>query len=340
MLAHRTLIAGFDCLILSSCIIGFLFHVFGTHLLVKIYSRRSKTAQKLYLINFSIVEALKILLDILLIAIAVSYSGNPPSVAIVVQHKLAIISETMMTLLYYTSVIYLTADRLLAITLELEYHVEKWLSVSKYLVVGTWLLAIVLGVGFSLAHGINRFYYAPYHLYVYFASDIFFIIFAIITYSTIFKRFKNSISLNTIVRRNKTPKETNTISRPSISDAFKNSNFHLVILLMSSFLCCMVVPDFVNVAMVIKHLDSSEYTASYRREHKILTHILVFLNACADIGDACIYIFLQKEVRKILRKKMNRAKNFFLPLKSTEESDNAVLRNALENMRELRETSL
>lgn len=290
-------ISAFDVVLVALSLLCFLVHLTGSFTLIQLQRKAQKRkTQRLYIINLSILECFKGLLNSIVILLTKSlpkYSHSHAHVETKIQHQLAIISEVPVAFLYYTAIIYLTLDRLLATKLELSYDIHVNFRRVKWLLILTWFFSGLLGITVALFHGYFDFYYSPYNLFIYLAFDVIFFVLAISTYVTIYDKYKNSMTFQI--------KRVINGRRISVVAMFRKSSFYIPILLITIFLFLMVIPDFIHVVSII----------AKRPPSAVITHCYMVLYVVSDISDACIYILLQKKVRQYLYSKIKCRKRGF-----------------------------
>lgn len=292
---YSNMITLFDFIILLLCCVSLLLHSFGVWLLVHTYKHGRHTGQKLYLIGFSMFEAIKALIEISLLSIAV-FSTHPSPRVISIQHHLSILSETMMAFIYYSSMFSITIERLIAVTLGIKYCNYEAKNRCQRIIIGTWLIGASLGATFCLLYEYQAFYYVPYNHYVYMAMDVAFSIVSIVIYCLLFMEYGKSVLFRVSLNERK--------QSTSVLEMFQRSKFHTPVLLMSSFLFMMVVPDLVFLTMVCLRNDhsSTEIIIQLSFKNNLIWHGMIALNVLSDITNACIYIFAEEENRKVMRK--------------------------------------
>lgn len=317
----------FDIVILILCCISLVMHLFGVYLMTHMYNKGRKTGQKLYLISFSLFEVAKALVEIGLLSIAMLSSQRPSSTIVRLQHHLAIISETMMTFVYYALMFYITIERFIAVTLGMRYCIYGALNRSKITLIITWITGSAIGFTFCLLYESTSFYYVPYNHYVYLFMDIAFTTIAVITYGTLFSQHTKSINFRV--------NPNGSRRRSTIVEIYNGSKFYIPILLMSSFLFFMVIPDSMYVLLVClaSHQDSASLSRITRLSptKNIVWHCMTILNVTSDIINACIYIFVEKRTRKNIGRIVSSVKIRF-------SQNNKSIRNKEENACNMMET--
>ena len=194
-----------------------------------------------------------------------------------------------LSLLYFVIMIYVTADRLLAVLLNMKYNVLWSVNKTKYTLIVTWVVCITLGVIVSLLYELFNLHYESYITYVHGVFDIGFIILALVTYGVLFSKYKNSLSMQT---RNTECGQSDR--RQSLFEVFRQSNFYISVLLITTFLLLVAVPDIIISVNLIAYNSTTEFSR----------HACVMLFLLSHTSDACIYILLQKKVRELIIKKL------------------------------------
>lgn len=295
---------GFDLLIITLCTISLLTNSFGCYLMCQILNGKRKTGQKLYLLNLSIVGIVKNTNEITSLSIAVTFGKTPPNLAQAVQHHLAILSETMMTLMYYATMFHITIERIIAVRSRMKYQYQNTIKRCKITLAITWIIGVIIGLIFCLLHAVYDYYYAPYNFYIYIVINVSFIIVAVYTYLMLFVEHKNSVFL----------RQQNHKRKSSIIEVYQESRFHIPIMLMSSFLILVVVPDIVYVVLIgladgfRRNFDLQELSHG----STVIWHCMVVLNVLSDVSNACIYIFADKSIRKVMFVKLRKGKKWFI----------------------------
>lgn len=292
----------FDVIILTLCISSLFIHLFGIRVMVHIYKHRRKTGQKIYLINFSIFETTKALVEITMLSIAEFSAKNPSETAIAIQHHLSIISETMMAFLYYAAMFHITIERLATVILGLKYCSHDSVFRAKVTLIITWSIGITIGTTFCLLYKMNNFYYVPYNHYVYLALDILFMVIAASTYITLFGEHRKSF--------HNTMKNVEDGDIPSVMEIYQRSKFYIPVLLMTSFLMFMVIPDLIYVLIFSLdfHFSSVSKITHLSSMKSHIWHCMVVLNVLSDVTNAFIYLFADSTNRRILIKLIRRTK--------------------------------
>ena len=176
----------------------------------------------------------------------------------------------------------ITADRLLAGVLTIRYKVVCTLSQAKRIVITSWcfwLIVVPSTILISYGCGRSATMSKAYHVLEWFYGlglNSFFLAFATITYITLFVIFVRS-------------RRRFSSQQQSVWHMFKNSNFYIAIILISSFLVFMVVPYIIY------------YGVFKTKVNKEMEHILFLIWTLSDTSDALTYVFLYKPVQRSLK---------------------------------------
>ena len=278
-------------------ILNVIIHSLASYLLICLYQNGDQNVQQLYLINLSVSEALANFLGIFTSSLteSIAFSESTASIVEEVQSYIWIIVYTMIYLLYYMSMIYITTDRLLDILLNLKYPVYCDEFKAKCLLITTWILGIILCLVVVLLHTFKDWDCEDaFFKYFYPTVDFLFLIIAMFTYVFIFKKYMRAQEAPSQIERGG--------SKRHGLGAFKifcKSRFFIVVLLISSFILFIIVPDMILLSNTIK-------------ENKFSSTVLsaCFISyAISDFIDGILYVFIQPSVRKLLKKKLHIGSN-------------------------------
>ena len=277
-------------------IVNVILHSLGTSLLISTYKTRKQEVQHIYLINLSITECLINLLDILRnFPELIEVNKDARVIVRGVSEYLIIFSYAGISVVYYVTMVYITLNKLMEIVLTISYPIYWNERKAKYSVYTTWVIAFFMSSAVALSHAFTT-YNWEHAFFMYFLPmvDFGYVILAVLTYAFIFSKYKHS-KLNPPAAMFK-----GNIGKPKESafHMFRKSKFLMAGLLIMSFLVFMIIPDLIYLFLLILPRKTSKYIQfgcwiSY---------------ACSNIVDAFIYIFLQRELRKVLKKKM---RNFY-----------------------------
>ena len=248
--------------------------------------------QHMLILNLSITEILKNIINVSdCTRYLLRHFFTIPMVVDDIFHYVTIIYDCAIYLLFYLFMVYITIDRLLRTLLNVKYPVYITFARTKYLIIGSWLVAIITCVSLSLVGKYTRFFIDDISMsYAYTVLDFSYLILAVLTYSSIFFKLMQSRIIQTPVR----PHGTSTGCRSNISETFQKSRFYVCLLLISSFLVCNTIPGLVYIFVILF-------------DGKLPRQVSITLYACyilSDTTDACIYIFLQRSLRTLLWKKL------------------------------------
>ena len=274
-----------DVIILVIGHVNIIMHSSGSFFLICTYKKERQKVQKLYLIHLCLVEATKNLLLVMVLYVKYIDSASLKDF----QHILFIIID-MLKILYYLFMNYITTDRMFAILLNYKYPLYWRVRNAKCLLMVSWILCIVLIVCISLVNSFTGYDYHPYNAYVYLFFDIVFIVIALFTYCFMFNKYKNSLA-----RKIRKISMVNCGYPESFFTVFRQSNFYIPFLLITSFLLFMVIPDLIYTTNGVVCVTIS---------HPVLLHICTILYTFNDFTDACVYTVMQKKARKMMIKKL------------------------------------
>ena len=303
-------------------IVLFLFNIFnivihsaGCFLLVSIYkqtkpnNKRKRSPQQIYLINLSIseglmnvVEAMRVILQYIPVSNEVSAYFEE------IRHYLLIINFTGVWSVIYLSMVGITADRLLNILLHLRYPIYFNISKSKRLATFTWIIGIIICSCVSLTYKFCMFHWENFFfLYIYPIIDLVFIILGMLTYALIFQKYRRSYVLQKQIvqpsrlKRYKRASDKNAPEKPkSIFQVFIKSQFFIPVILILVFIIFVTIPDLVYLFCGMN--------AHAELKNKYLAWCGISYAVC-NVVDAMVYVFLQQNVRQLLKKHLKNLVN-------------------------------
>ena len=287
-------------------------HSFGSCVLIYLYNRSRQKAQQLYLIHLSISECLMNLLEsIRIIAKFVSLKGYMLHEIEMFRHYILIVSFTGVSFVFYIDMIYLTLDRLMVIMLNLKYTKYWNEKKAKYLLLVTWIIAFTIAVTVAITYSLLNFEWMPFFFkYFYPTIEFVFILLALSVYSFIFYKYQKT--QKSVSFRLREPSERTmqvgtlrkifnskkySIKKYNVSNfaKFKKSVFYIPILLITTFLMFMTIPDLTYLFVAI----------IYNNPSQILSTACWISYGVSNLLDAWIYIYLQHNVRNFIKKILN-----------------------------------
>ena len=285
-----------------------ILHGTGIYLLISLFPRSRFKIQQRYLIHLSVSEFIFNMAELTKIVFGfVPWNSKKTQLKLdKAFHYLLIVQFTGVALVFYLVMIYLTLDRLMEIVLNIKYPIYWSEEKARLMLIITWIVAGFIAAAICLAHGLVHFNWEPY-IYMYFfpVMGFVFLILAITTYTFIFKKYKVSRihpgPASVVVKRdtNTALKHSSTTSpkrhRSSIY-IFRRSKFFIPVLLISTFLIFMVGADLTLLFATVVHKN---------KVSEELTSFVFISYAISNLCDACINIFLQKDVRRLLYKKLH-----------------------------------
>lgn len=276
-------------------------HAWGTYALLSVYKNSRHKPQRVYLINLSLCELLLNLLEAIRnIPELLSPSSQGNLVTNQLSHYILIISFTGISFVYYLDMIFLTIDRLAKIILSLDYPQYWNEKKAMLLLLGTWLVGATLCLFVSLFCAFVGFHWKDFFFkYFYPTLEFLFLIIALLTYIMIFNKFnKTSKNLSLSATRIASPLKITRTQPPGESlskfKRFRDSFFFLPSLLVSTFILFMIVPDLVYLFIGIIHGNATD----------VLKNACWISYAISNLIDAVLYIFLLKDVRCFLLKRI------------------------------------
>ena len=271
-------------------------HVVGFYLLLCL---KPKKVQHWFVISLSITEIIKnVVIELTTIPDVMDLSDETWLVIDEIHVYLAITYDYGITTLYYMTMYYITLDRLLRILLSMSYPLYWNIKKTKILLLSTWVFSVLVCTILSLIYkfcgadnGLSYFIYvddteAAIVAYSHPCIDTIFLLLAIATYWTIFCKYALS--------RRRISISSNNRNVESSFQIFIRSPFFVPVLLILSFIIFTVFPN-----LIFAYYEFSGEEISYT-----LDVICYILFATSDLCDAFIYIFVQKQVRNTLLKKI------------------------------------
>ena len=256
-------------------VITTILHTIGCYLLTHQYTNGLQNSQQLFLINLSVSEGFLNLLQFL--TNNYSVTGTHPSL-VEVQHYVKTVRGYGFAVVYFTTMIYLTMDKLFDVLLNIRYLLYWNELRTRSLLLGTWCLSLMSALGASITYYFTHFdVHEKLDLYVYPTLNTIFIVTALLTYGFIFRKYKQ------------------TRIPPVPLPVSEESRFYIPVLLISTYIVFMCIPSFtqtIHVALGYKH----DYDV-------IINNVLRILWSMSYLSDAIIYIFLRKSVRRLLQAK-------------------------------------
>ena len=272
--------------VLSS--INLCLHITGSYLLISLYKGGQKSVQHILLINLSFSEIAFNMIILPFSVTGILSQLKHSKVLREAQFMIEIFQITGVYYLYYISMMYLTADRMVATILNIRYRNICTTSKVKKLLIVTWVTCMLISSAFPImcefvgVFEMVKINY-PKLVLILTALDVIFLILAVTSYCVMFYKL-------TLSRR----MTSGNGNRQTLCSIFLNSKFYISILLISTFLVFTVIPGLMITA----------YRMSMGYLHDAIDfYTMVSLNV-SFIADAAIYIFMQKSVRKLLCQKI------------------------------------
>ena len=294
-------------------VINVVLHCMGSCVLLHLYPKSRQKAQQLYLIHLSISECLMNLLEaVRILTKLATLQGDDTGVGENIRHYVLIVAFTGVSFIYYSDMTYITIDRLMIMALNTEYSVHWNEKKAKCLLLGTWLLGTLIATTVTICNVLLDFQWESiFFKYFYPIVEFLFIVLALTTYGFIIRKYRQKALMMATTSR----KPGNCSRKPggnfisqftmcvycanrSHNETFrsiKKSVFCIPVLLITTFLIFMVIPDLIYLFVAIIQNHPSE----------LLSEACWLSYAVSNLIDVSIYIFLQRDVRKFLKQKMS-----------------------------------
>ena len=267
-----------------------ILHTLGGYLLIYQYHNGSQDSQQLFLINLAISEGVANLLQFLINPISDMFSMSI-KVAFVtnkVQYYIKTLRGYGFVTVYFLTMIYLTLDRLFDILLNIRYPLYWNEKNTRKLLTITWAMSISTAITVSIVDWVYEIgSHEILDIYIYPTFDIVFTIIAVLTYGFIFHKYKQTRAPPTHATC------TSHLGRPHTLRVFQNSRFYIPVLLITTFIVFMVIPEMIHLCLVV--IKGTHFNP--------LKTILTILWALSYLSDAIIYIFMKPSVRRLLLRK-------------------------------------
>ena len=257
-------------------------HGIGIYLLAIVHKRGKSDPQNLYLINLAATEFLWNVFAITKDTIGIYKCFNT-----VTYQCINIALATGIVYNVVSAMLYFTGDRLLHIVLHARY--EAYWSVKKtcILLSCTWTCNIVISAVFSLSLYFRResfMYYAHIVIiYVPMFLYVIYMIFALTAYTIMFAIYVRSEKRRKVRRR------------PSVYRIYVESRFFIAVILIASYLILTVLPSVVKTVWTI---------VSEGNTPMWFVSICLISTRLSHSFDAVVYIFLQKKVRNVWKRRL------------------------------------
>lgn len=265
-------------------------HSFGTFLLIYLYKKSRHKSQQLYLINLSVSELLINLIESIRIVLALVDDGENATIERI-REFLLIVEFTGASFVFYWVMIFITIDRLLLISLSNKYGKYWNERRAKQQLTTTWLLGVSMAIAVALCVNFLQFDWEEAFFKYFFPSmEFLFIPFAFFTYGFIIRKYRTK---HKAVSMRVSGQSTATVPSSVVGRkrrSFKMSVFYIPVMLITTFLIFMTIPDISYLFIAIINNNPSE----------TLSSICWISYAVSNLIDAYVYIFLQHHVRHFI----------------------------------------
>lgn len=258
-------------------------HLIATYILVCLYKSGKKTVQKLYLINLSVTEILASLAVFGQDGMRLLYGGKLSPIEAEISLQLCIAMHIVFCI-YFWNMIFITADRLFATVLHVKYPIYWNKEKAKWAIKTIWLLGVVICVLLSMINILAKTNFREMFInYIYPSCNVFVIVLVLTTYNYIHRmhvRRCRRVSPLEFTRK------TYTSSAPKI---------YVVVLLVSSFLIFMGLPSLIYLVYRV---------VVQERDFINVENVIKLFYQLSFLSDSSVYVFLQRDVRRLLLKKV------------------------------------
>lgn len=273
-------------------VVNVLLHGVGIYLLSCLHKRGKSNIQNLYILHLSISELLMNSLEIVRTALQILIKYGPCSnTCKQIEEYLSIFMFTGISVVFFFNMFFITLDRLLNIVYTIRYRVSWSEKRAKYLLKTTWLIGIFVLICVSIDYYLNNSLWEnKFYTFIYPILEFIFIVLALVTYISIFRKYNRSERV--LSKRRQSLREN---KKPDNSfQVFRKSRFFVPVLLILTFIVFLVIPDMVLLfeGVIMKRMTDTLLTSCW------------ISYAVSNMTDACIYIFMQDPVRRLLWKKI------------------------------------
>ena len=256
-------------------------------------------------------------------AYIITLTADITDTIIIIFKYFGIVTETTIMFLYYASMLFTVIDKFLEIFLNLKYPLYFNVNKATYIISATWLIGIVLCVTVIVSEHLFGYINHLHRKYFFVSFDILFIIISISCYSYIFVKYTQSRTNPHQIGYSESTENSQIIQTQSTSSSavknifniFRKSRFYISVLLILNFLLLTVIPD-LFVFFIIENIN-------HHIHRNIMTVIINILYEISLLVDAWIYIYINKQVRRILWRKLHYIGWLRKNISSSEQSDEA-----------------
>lgn len=295
------------CVVLEFIVI--FFHCLGIYLLRCLIRNDRGGVQTIYIMNLSASEILCSTLYMIGYITNLIYATKKPGPEIFIFFNyLSILTETMVMFLYYSSMLFTVIDKFLEVFLNIKYPLYFNTRRASYIVAASWIIGVIFCVIVICIDKFTTYKYMNMTEIKFFfvGFDFLFIVVSIASYTYIFGKYIRTRLMPhahtccqtsvTSTRQLKSQSSTSSLTFTNLYQLFRGSRFYISALLILNFTLCTVIPDLV----FFFHIDKMQYN-----DTKIyITVAMLIIYEISFLLDAWIYVFVQKNVRRILWKKL------------------------------------
>ena len=277
----------------------------GLHLLTSVQADDGNDAQLIYITNLCVVELIITVIWIVkgtFSVISFSLFGTVSATITKINEYVAIVTCAILWFNIYMSMHYIIIDKLLQVILNIKYPTHCNVKNARSVVTATWVAGIFACACIAIPYEIVEVNYEEINSMFYISFGVVFMIFGIGAYSFIFYRYIQA-------RFDPCQRRILSFRRQSLFHVFKHSRFAISVLLMTSFVLFVIIPDvLIGFAGIVKTRDNGMLDI-----HFVL---LLALHQFSFICDGYIYIFMQPEVRRLFSRKLRATRSLLSATRS------------------------
>lgn len=262
-----------------------LFHSIAVVLLLLVYYKEERSPAQLLLVNLSMSEFVNNLFHVLISPVLANHIFGHVQLHIEAMF-------TSMRWINYTNMVFVTLDRLMAILLLLTYQIHCDLTKVKCLMMLTWFMGVAFGTVCTIKH-VDLY---PLDVYVGISLCVLLTVVALATSAFVWRRFSRTRRRSLVQREEESgaagaEKAAAKKTTASIFHLFRNSEFYISTLIVSSFVVMTVVPDIIYYlhSILIEKQPSQSLLQAYLFSHS-------FSYTC----NAFICLVLKDNVRNLI----------------------------------------
>lgn len=272
-------------------------HSCGFYLLKCLRRQGHTDVQIILVMNLSVTEILLNMSYIILFVLKISVTMNSMKSISDIVHYIDIISAVFVNFNYYMTMIYIALNKMLQVFLNIKYSLFCRTSNVKYLLAATWLTSLSLCSIVLGADTIEGFNFHKTVKYFYTSFDFLFIAIFVVSHTYIFSQYRHACSMppHCSTTRNRNHKR----KKQGVWKTFRASRFYLSCVLIITFTFLTIIPKLVAL-FVFPYIKNDHVTIACGILIGLFYHV-------SFLVDALIYVFMDRAVWLLLRKKMKKS---------------------------------